>query len=111
MPELPEKEISPTERTIVVEAGKFYPDKKEEGLIERVEGPELELEKPVIYKRQVLVTSARVQKPKIILPLTKTTYLNPANWHKPIVYAIRWLLAWAQRIIKMHPKEAVFEKT
>ena len=107
MPELPEIE---KERTFIVEAGKIYPTEAEkEGLIERVE--ELELEKQVTDRGQVLVTSDWAQKPKIILPVTKTTYLNPANWHKPIVYAIRWLLAWAQRIIKMHPREVIFEKT
>lgn len=109
MPELPEIE---KERGFVVEAGKLYPTEAEkEGLVERVEKEFAELEKPVTYKRQVLITSARAQKPKIVLPLTRQTYLNPANWHKPIVYAIRWLLTWAQRIIKMHPREVIFEKT
>lgn len=109
MPELPERE-TPPERTYVVEEGKISETQAEkEGLVKRVW--EFELEKPVTDKGQVLVTSAAAQKPKIILPLTKQTYLNPVNWHKPIVYAIRWLLAWAQRIIKMRPKKVVFEKT
>ncbi|MFZ5366064.1 MAG: hypothetical protein ACOZBZ_02105 [Patescibacteria group bacterium] len=107
MPELPERE---KERGFVVEAGRIYETPAEkEGLLKRVEEPELE--KPVTYKRQVLVTSAQAQKPRIILPLTQQTYLNPANWHKPIVYAIRWLLAWAQRIIKMRPGKVMFEKS
>ncbi|PJE67275.1 hypothetical protein COU95_03325 [Candidatus Shapirobacteria bacterium CG10_big_fil_rev_8_21_14_0_10_40_9] len=109
MPELPERKPPEAERGYVVELKEPYPEK--EGLVERVWKEDLELEKPVTYKRQVLVTSARAQKPRIVLPITRQTYLNPANWHKPIVYAIRWLLTWAQRIIKMQPKEVVFEKT
>ncbi len=106
MPERSELE----RRTYVVETGRIHETPAEkEGLVKRVEGPFLELAKPVTYKGQVLLTSPYAQKPKIVLPVKKSVYLDPKNWHKPITYAIRWLLAFVQRIIKMYPEETVFE--
>lgn len=104
-------EVSPGERVPVVEIGRLRETEAErEGYLERLE-KEVELQKPVTDDYgQVLVTSAAAQQPKIILPMDRTTYLNPKNWHKPVTEAIRWLLEWAKRIVKMHPKQVVFEE-
>jgi len=109
MPELPERKFPKEERTYVVEVGKFPETPAErEGLVKRV--LDIELEKPVTHNGQVLLTSSYAKRPKIILPVSRETYLNPANWHKPIYYAIRWLLVWVQRIIKMRPEGTVFQE-
>ncbi len=108
MPELPERKSPKEERTYVVEVGKFPETPAEkEGLVKRV--LDIELEKPVTHNGQVLLTSSYAQRPKIVLPVSRTVYLNPANWHRPVFYAIRWLLTWVQRIIKMQPGQTVFQ--
>lgn len=76
-----------------------------EGYIERVEK---RLEKPVTNKGQVLVEPA--QKPvKITLPVTVQTFADPANWAKPITFAIRWLLEFIKRQIKRYPGQTRFK--
>lgn len=80
---------------------------REEGYMERVE-KEVELQKPVTYQGKVLVTAPSAQKPKIVLPVSKQTYLNPKNWHLPVTTALRWLLTWIKRIMKMYPEESIF---
>ncbi|MDO8551370.1 MAG: hypothetical protein Q7S03_01670 [bacterium] len=109
-----EKEVGPfgpsrqAEKGIIVEAGRIPETQAEqEGYIERVE-KEIELKKPVTYHGQVLVTSPAAQVHKIVLPVSQSTYLAPPNWHLPITSALRWLLAWTKKIIKVHPGETVF---
>ncbi len=107
---LPREEVS--RMVPVVEAGKvpeILEEKKarEEGYLERVE-KEAELRKPVVHKGKVLVTAPSAQPPKIVLPVAKRTYLDPKNWHLPVTTALRWLLTWAKRIIKMYPGRVIF---
>ena len=68
-------------RVPIVESQKvperFWKEAKE-GHIERVE-KEVELKKPVTHRGQVLVTAPSAQKPKIVLPVSRQTYLNPKN--------------------------------
>jgi hypothetical protein len=81
---------------------------EEAGYLERVE-KEVELRKPVIGPQgQVLVTAPSAQQPKIVLPVSRQTYLNPKNWHLPVTMAIRWLLTWIKRIMKMYPRGTAF---
>lgn len=81
---------------------------EEAGYLERVE-KEVELKKPVIGPQgQVLVTAPSAQQPKIVLPVSRQTYLNPKNWHLPVTMAIRWLLTWIKRIMKMYPGGTAF---
>jgi hypothetical protein len=109
------EKISPltevTGKVSVVEAGKVpervWKEAVQEGYVEKVE--EVELPKPVTYRGQVLMTSPAAQKPKIVLPVSKQTYLNPKNWHLPVTAALRWLLAWIKRVMKMHPEETIFQ--
>jgi hypothetical protein len=110
-----EKVFMPPEvfgRVPVVEAGKVpeavWKEAAEEGYIEKVE-KEVELPKPVTYQGQVLMTSPAAQKPKIVLPVSKQTYLNPKNWHLPVTTALRWLLTWIKRVMKMSPEGTVFQ--
>lgn len=81
---------------------------REESHLERVE-KEVELKKPIVHKGQVLVTAPSAQKPKIVLPVSKQTYLNPKNWHLPVSTALRWLLTWIKRVIKIYPEGTVFQ--
>jgi hypothetical protein len=81
---------------------------REEGYLERVE-KEVELKKPVVHRGQVLVTAPSAQKPKIVLPVSKQTYLNPQNWHLPVTAALRWLLTWIKRVMKISPEGTVFQ--
>ncbi len=97
----------------VVEVGEISVSKeekeaREEGYLERIE-KEVELKKPVIHRGQVLVTAPSAQKPKIVLPVSKQAYLHPQNWHLPVTAALRWLLTWIKRVIKMYPEGTVFE--
>lgn len=110
-----EKEIGQVkipEKVSIVEVGRVPKTPgEEEGYIERVE-KEVELQRPVIDDSgQVLVTSPSAQTPRIILPLSEKSYLNPKNWHRPVTEALRWLLEWTKRIIKMKPREAVFRES
>jgi len=105
MPNLPERQEEL--RSIVVEVGKMYPKKEEEGLIERVEDNP-ELEKPVTYRGQVLITSPSAERPKITLPVSKATFLHPANWKKGASWAISWLLILVKRIMQKNPNNTVF---
>lgn len=96
----------------IVEAGRVpegvLKEAVEAGYVEKVE-KEVELKKPVIGPQgQVLVTAPSAQQPKIVLPVSRQTYLNPKNWHLPVTMAIRWLLTWIKRIMKMHPGETAF---
>jgi hypothetical protein len=101
-----------SKRVTVVEAGKVpekvWKEAAEGGYIERVE-KEVELQKPVTYQGQVIMTSPSAQKPKIVLPVSKQTYLNPKNWHLPVTTALRWLLTWIKRVMKMSPGGTVFQ--
>ena len=81
---------------------------REESHLERVE-KEVELKKPIVHKGQVLVTAPSAQKPKIVLPVSNQTYLNPKNWHLPVTAALRWLLTWIKRVIKMYPEGTTFQ--
>ena len=81
-----------------------------EGYVEKVE-KEVELKKPVTDDLgQVLVTAPSAEKPKIVLPLSEETYLNPKNWRQPVTQAIRWLVTWVKRIVKMYPGRTVFKR-
>lgn len=74
----------------------------EEGVIKKEEKEGAELERPVTDRGQVLVEPA--QKPvKITLPVTAQAFANPANWAKPVTFAIRWLLEFVKRQIKKYP--------
>lgn len=101
-----------SEKVLIIESGKIAETEAEkEGYIERLE-KEIELKKSVVADDgQVLVTSPAAQTPKIVLPIREESYLNPANWHRPVVDAIRWLLEWTKRIIKMKPEETVFQES
>lgn len=100
-----------SERVPIVELDRVSETEAEkEGYLERVE-KEVELKKPVTDDGgQILVTSTTAQTPKIVLPLREDSYLDPANWHRPLFDAIRWLLAWTKRIIKMKPGQTVFRE-
>jgi hypothetical protein len=81
-----------------------------EGYIEKVE-KEVELKKPVTDDTgQILVTAPSAEEPKIVLPITEETYLNPKNWRQPVTQAIRWLVTWVKRIVKMYPGRTIFQK-
>ena len=81
-----------------------------EGYIEKVE-KEVELKKPVTDdKGQILVTAPSAEEPKIVLPITEKTYLNPKNWRQPVTQAIRWLVTWVKRIVKMYPGKTLFQR-
>jgi hypothetical protein len=99
-------------RVPVVEAGKLpervWKEAEQESHLERIE-KDAELKKPVVHRGQVLVTAPSAQKPKIILPVSKQTYLNPKNWHLPVTAALRWLMTWVKKIIKIYPEETVFQ--
>ena len=112
MTNLPEREkVEPPEITYVVEAGKVDETPAEKrGELTRVEKEGIELEKPVTYQGQTVLTSPTAQKTKIALPITSGSYLNPQNWRKPITYAIVWLLNWAKRIIKKYPGSVIFRQ-
>jgi len=112
-----ERERVPTKQevpstSLVVEAGKVpetvWKEAAEEGYLERIE-KEVELQKPVVHQGQVLVTAPSARKPKIVLPVSKQTYLNPKNWHLPVTTALRWLLTWIKRVMKMSPEGTVFQ--
>lgn len=107
---LPEREIrsQPTEIVPVAEVGKIPETSAEkEGLIRRLEGPVLE--KPVTGPMgQVLVAPPASQQPKIVLPISQTTYLDPRNWHKPVTQAVRWLIVFVRRLIMKYPDRTVF---
>lgn len=95
--------ISP-EKVSVVEVGRVNETSAEkEGLVERVDKEAVELPKPVMEGKQVLVTSSVASEPKIILPVTRSFFNDPGNWHRPVVDAARWLLEWTKRIIKRNP--------
>ena len=114
MTDLPEKErkFFPERYPVVEfpEGPEIPPELLQEGYLEKVEKG-IELKKPITDDQgQILVTSAAAQQPKIVLPMDRTTYLNPKNWHKPVTSALRWLLTWAQRIVKMHPGRTTFQE-
>lgn len=99
-----------TKKVPIVEFGKTREIEEQEELSE-LKKEELELEKPVTDDQgQVLVTSPAAQTPKIVLPLLEETYLNPKNWHRPVVEALRWLLEWTKMIIKKYPGGIVFRQ-
>lgn len=100
-----------TERIPIVEMGKISETQAEqEGYIQRVE-KEVELEKPITDGQgQILITSPAAQQPKIVLPVSRQSYLNPKNWHQPVTFALRWLLTLTKRIIKMYPGRTTFSK-
>lgn len=87
---------------------KVWKEAEEEGHIERVE-KEVELKKPVVHRGKVLVTAPSAQKPKIVLPVSRQTYANPKNWHLPVTAALRWLMSWVKRIMKMYPEGTIFQ--
>lgn len=101
-------ERGPIVRVDRIQETKVEKEAKEGGYIERVE-KKVELEKPVTHKGQVLVTAPSAQKPKIVLPVSRQTYLNPKNWHLPVTAALRWLMTWVKRIIKMYPERTDFQ--
>ncbi|PIU03705.1 hypothetical protein COT44_01910 [Candidatus Shapirobacteria bacterium CG08_land_8_20_14_0_20_39_18] len=106
MPILPEREHRPipSESVLVVEAGGTISETQaeKEGLVQRVEEPVLE--KPVIGQGgQVLVQPAPSPTSQIVLPISRQTYLNPKNWHKPVKLALTWLLRWIERLRKIYP--------
>ncbi len=109
---VPTRQEVPITEPMVVEVGKVpetvWKEAAEEGYLERVE-KEVELQKPVVHQGQVLVTAPSAQKPKIVLPVSKQTYLNPKNWHLPVTTALRWLLTWIKRVMKMSPEGTVFQ--
>lgn len=81
---------------------------REAGHLERIEKG-VELKEPIVHRGKVLVTAPSAQKPKIVLPVSRQTYLNPKNWHLPVTMALRWLLTWIQRLMKMYPEETIFQ--
>jgi hypothetical protein len=103
--------LQATERIPIVEMGKISETQAEqEGYIERVE-KEIELDRPITDGQgQILVTSPAAQQPKIVLPISRQSYFNPKNWHQPVTFALRWLLALTKRIIKMYPGRTTFSK-
>mgnify|MGYP001569001554 CR=1 FL=1 len=101
--------VRPGEKFPVVEVGRPLEIKAVEG-VEGLEKELLTLEKSVVHRGEVLVESPEMREPKIVLPMDRTTYLNPKNWHKPVTSALRWLLTWAQRIVKMHPGRTTFQE-
>lgn len=101
------------EKVLVVERREpeIPPELVIDGYLERVE-KDAELKTPVTDDQgQVLVTSPAAQQVEIVLPMTQESYLNPKNWHRPVVDAIRWLLEWTKRIIKMKSGETVFRES
>ena len=98
------------ENISVVEVGQIPETEAEhEGLISRVE--EVELREPIQDDDgNNLVTSTYSAENNIVLPVTEATFSFKDNWHKPVTSAIRWLLVWAGRIIKMNPGGAGFKK-
>lgn len=101
------------EKIPVVEVGKFPETAAEkEGLAERLVKEALTLPKAVRDERtgEVLVEGVETKQPKIVLPLSQDSYLNPKNWHRPVTWAIRWLLTWTKRIMKMYPEKTTFGK-
>ena len=108
MPDLPEKDRGVfSEKHPIVEVGEIpSTEAEQEGLIERT--GEIQLTQPVTHQGQTLVTSLVAQRPQIVLPIARATYVNPKNWHRPVSSAMRWLLEWAKRIIKMNPEATTF---
>lgn len=102
---------STTERVPIVEAGRIPETPAErEGLVNRVEKEQVELLEPIKDEDgQNLVTSASSSEPKIILPISEQTFTFKDNWHKPVSTAIRWLLVWALRVMKINPGNTGFK--
>lgn len=112
MSTLPEREIRPrsSESVTVVEVSENPAETpaEKEGLVQRIDVPVLE--KPVTSGGQVVVTSPTLQQPKIVLPLSSQSYLNPKNWHKPVTSALSWLLRWVKRLREIYPGRTVFNQ-
>jgi len=89
----------------------FPEDKKKipEGDFRKVEKG-IRLRKDITHRGQVLVTSPAARKIKITLPVTAQAFANPKNWHKPISFAVRWLLTFVRRQLKRYPGQTVFKK-
>ncbi len=107
--------LAPTEKSpdkaVMVEPGKVHETKAEkDGLLERVK-KELELEKPVTNRGQVLVTSPTAENLRIVLPVSQGSFLNKDNWHLPVTIALRWRLEWTKRIVKANPDKTVFRES
>ena len=112
MPNLPERrEVSfPVDRPPFTEVGKSEQGEAEkQGWVKSTEP--VDLEKPVTHQGQTVMSSANPPKPNIVLPVSSSTYLNPKNWHKPITFAVRWLLEIAKRIAKMNPRRTVVNES
>jgi len=113
MPILPEREIQPksSENVPLVEVSENPAETpaEKEGLIQRTQEPVLE--KPVTGSSgQVLVQPAVTPTSQIVLPISQQTYLNPKNWHRPVAYALTWLLKWIERLRKIYPGNTTFQQ-
>lgn len=108
-----EKEFPSSRENIrIIEVGKVPKTEAEtEELVQRLEKEAAVLPQQIKDEKTgaVLVDSAEKRVTNIVVPLKREAYLNPKNWHRPMVDGLRWLLAWTQRIVKMYPKEVVFE--
>lgn len=104
--------LSSRENVRIVEVGKVSKTEAEtEELVQRLEKEAAVLPQSIRDEKTgvVLVDSSEKKVTNIVIPLKREVYLNPKNWHRPMVDGLRWLLAWTQRIVKMHPQEVVFE--
>jgi len=101
------------EREFPIVATEVEPEIKEEPnqetYLEKVE-KEVELPKSIKDHGQVILTSPSAQPVKIVLPVSQKAFANPLNWKKPINFALRWLLVFAERIRKIYPGETTFKE-
>ena len=99
-----------TEKYPIVERRSEVGPEVKDWLTELETGEEIQLPQPVTDYRtgQVLVEPTTPQKPKISLPLDKTSYV--AGFKKTVQDSLRWLAEWVKRTIMMFPERAVFRK-
>ena len=94
---------------VIERRGEVGPEIKD-WLAELETGEEIQLPQPVTDDRtgQVLVKPTTPQRPKIVLPLDKISYI--AGFKKTVQDSLRWLTEWVKRMIMMFPERAIFRK-
>lgn len=114
MPDLPEKEILnqlfAEEEQYPIEVKEESPkiEKEIEPLIKKVE-EEIFLSKPITDDYgQPLVSPPAPQNPTIVLPITKSSYMQGLK--QKVTESIRWLAEWCLRLIKIFGKNISFRK-
>jgi len=114
LPERDEKKVlnelfSEEERFPVIETeSEPRVDKEIEPLIHKLE-TDISLTKPIVDNYgQPLISPPTPQQPKIILPITPTTFAYGLT--QKVNHSIRWLAEWCFRLLKIFGSRATFKE-